>query len=77
MFRSGRGQSPVRRLAALPALTHVRLGYGAVLVKYVTRWIPAGVIDRPITSRTLINLNAGVMPAVMVPAASTRLRDAW
>ncbi len=78
MFRNGRGQSPVRRLAALPTDTYVRLRTGAVFAKAVTRWLPAGWIPvQPTTSKALARLNGNVMPAVMVPGPATRLRDAW
>ncbi len=77
MFRSGKGQSAARRLAALPPLTHVRLRCGGIWVRYVSRWLPAGWIDRPVTSKALAKLNLGQMPTVMVAAAGTRHRDTW
>lgn len=77
MFRPGKGQSAARRLAALPAGSHVRLRHGGIWVKYVTRWMVAGFVDRPLTSKALARLNADTMPTVMVPAATARYRDAW
>lgn len=73
MFRPqqvpARGHGAVaRQLAKLPSQTRVQLHYGAVFVKYLTRWMVAGVIGDPITSTTLALLNGGVMPVLLSPA---------
>ncbi len=78
MFRSGKGQSAARRLAALPSDSYVRLRTGAVFAKAVTRWLPAGWIPvAPTTSKALARLNGNIFPTVMVAAAGTRHRDTW
>ncbi len=77
MFRPGKGQSAARRLAALPLLMHVRLRSGGIWGRYVPRWLPAGWIDRPVTSKALARLNGNTMPTVMVAAAGTRHRESW
>jgi hypothetical protein len=64
-----RGHGPVaRQLAKLPSGARVHLHYGSVWVKYVRRWMPAGVIGDPITSPELARLNAGMMPIQLSPA---------
>ncbi len=60
--------SVARQLAKLPSQTHVRMHHGAVFVKYVRRWMVAGVIGDPVTSTELSRLNGGVMPVPMSPA---------
>ncbi len=65
MFRPGKGQSPARWLAALPPRSHVLMWHGAVYVKALTRFMPAGVIDRPITSRALARINDGRWPMLL------------
>ncbi len=57
-----------RQLSRLPSGTRVQLHYGAVLVKYVTRWMVAGVIGDPITSTEVSRLNGGVLPVQLSPA---------
>lgn len=64
-----RGHGPVaRQLARLASGTRVQLQYGAVYVKLVRKWLPAGVICDPITSTELSRLNGGVLPAMLPPA---------
>ncbi len=73
MFRPSRvpprGHGAVaRQLAKLPSGTRVQLHYGAVFVRYVKRWMVAGVIGDPATSTELSRLNGGVMPVILSPA---------
>ncbi len=64
-----RGHGPVaRQLAKLPSGTRVQLHYGAVWIKYLRKWMIAGVIGFPITSPELARLNAGMMPVQLSPA---------
>ncbi len=64
-----RGHGAVaRQLAKLPSQTRVQLHYGAVFVKYVRKWMLAGVIGEPVTSTELSRLNGGVMPVLLSPA---------
>jgi hypothetical protein len=57
-----------RYLSRLPSGSTVRMHYGAVMVKYVRRWMTAGFIGDPITSTALSRLNGGVRPTLLVPA---------
>ncbi len=73
MFRPSqvpaRGHGAVaRQLAKLPSGTRVQLHYGAVWVKYLKKWMVAGVIGEPVTSTALALLNGGVMPVQLSPA---------
>ncbi len=77
MFRPSqvpsRGHGAVaRQLAKLPSQTRVQLHYGAVWVKYLKRWMVAGVIGEPVTSTELSRLNGGVMPVLLSPAWEPR-----
>ncbi len=70
MFRPrqipARGCGPVaRQLATFPTGTRVQLHYGAVWVKFVRRWMVAGVVGDPVTSTELGRLNGGVMPGLL------------
>lgn len=76
MFRNRGGQSPVRRLAALPPGTYVRMHLGGVYVKQVTRFLPAGIIGHPIGPKALLRLNGQRMPTVLVPVADSRYAEA-
>ncbi len=55
-------------MAKLPSGTRVQLHYGAVFVRYVRKWMVAGVIGDPITSTELSRLNGGVLPVRLSPA---------
>lgn len=77
MFRPARPGSPLRRLSALPAGTHVRLWFGAIFIRYVKRWMQAGFIGEPIGPKALLRLNGGAFPTVLVSAAGTPHGDAW
>ncbi len=73
MFRPSRMPSRghgvvARQLAKLPSGTRVQMQYGSVWVKYVRRWMVAGVIRFPTTSPELARLNAGMMPVQLSPA---------
>ncbi len=55
-------------MAALPSGTRVQLHYGAVWIKYLKRWMVAGVISDPATSAELGRINGGIMPVILSPA---------
>jgi hypothetical protein len=69
MFRNRSHGSALQRLAALPTGTHVLMRFGAVYVRMVRRWLPAGIICKPLTSKALLRLNGGAFPTVLVAAA--------
>ncbi len=57
-----------RQLSRLPSGTRVQLHYGSVWIKYVRRWMLAGVIGEPTTSTELSRVNGGVLPVQLLPA---------
>lgn len=67
--RPARGHGAVaRELQRMPPGSTVRLHFGEIFVRYVRRWMVAGVIGDPLTSTALAKLNGGTMPSVLAPA---------